>query len=183
MALTGMTLSLTEFQPKNLTTTLEQAVYIAHSNKESNSSATILILPNCKYTPYLANNLHTSYVKKVATFPYSHTSQGTHPSKYNLDVYIIANSKALTLLDVDNIQTTLNEAPTQAYDQRLRTTQIDNTKPDANDIDCNTSYKDTPILVHLHTTTSILQIDPRNRNRNPRDFVYKDGSLVKGTPH
>jgi hypothetical protein len=44
-AWTGMTLSLPEFQPNNLTKALEQAIYSAHSNKESNLSATVLILP------------------------------------------------------------------------------------------------------------------------------------------
>jgi hypothetical protein len=97
-------------------------------------------------------------------------------------VYIIANSKALTLLDANNIQTTFNEALTQAYDQRVRTTRIDTTKPDANDVDCSTSYKDTPIPVHLHTTISILQTNLHSRKWNPKDFVYMDGSQVKGNP-
>ena len=177
-----MTLSLPEFQPNNLTTSPKQAIYSAHSNKESNPSATILILPDWKYTPYLARNLHTSYVQKIATLPHAHTSQGTQPEKYNIEVYIIANSKALTLLDADNIQTTLNEALIQSYDQRVNTTRIDKTKPDANDIDCNISYKDTSTPVHPPTTTTILKTNPHNRKWNPRDFVYTDGSQVKGNP-
>jgi hypothetical protein len=84
-------------------------------------------------------------------------------------------------LDTDNIHTTLNEALTQAYGQRVRTTRIDNTKPYANDIDCITSYKDdTPIPIHIHTTTTILQTKLHNRKWNPKDFVYTDGSQVKG---
>jgi hypothetical protein len=85
-------------------------------------------------------------------------------------------------LDTENIQTVLNEALTQAYGQGLRTTRVDNTKPDATDIDCDTSCKDTPILVHLHATTSILQTKLHNRKWSPKDFVYTDGSQVKGNP-
>ena len=85
-------------------------------------------------------------------------------------------------MDADNIQTTLNEAITQAYDQIVRTTPIDNAKLDANEIDCDTSYKDTPIPIHLHTRTSILQTNAHNRKWNPKDFVYTDGSQMKGNP-
>jgi hypothetical protein len=85
-------------------------------------------------------------------------------------------------LDAKHIQTTLNEALAQAYDQRVRTTQIDKTKLDANNIDCKTSYKDIPTPVHPHTTTTILQTSPHNRKWNPRDCVNTDGSQVKGSP-
>ncbi len=85
-----------------------------------------------------------------------------------MDVYIIENSKALTLRDADNIQTILNEALTKSYDQRIRTTRIDITKLDANDVDCKTSYKDTPIPVHLHTLTSIIQTKLHNIKWNPK---------------
>jgi hypothetical protein len=85
-------------------------------------------------------------------------------------------------LDADNIQITQNETLTQAYDKRVRTTRIDNTKPDAIDIDYITSYKDTSTLVHPHTTTTILHTKPHNRKWNPRDFVYTDGSQAKGNP-
>jgi len=138
-----------------------------------------------KHTPYLARNLHTSYVKKIATLPLTHTSQGTQPAKYNMYVYIIAISKALTLLDADNIQSTLNDTImilTQSYDKRVRTTRIDNTKSDANDIECNASYKDAPTPLHPHTKTTILQTNPHNRKWNPRDFLCTEGSQMKLNP-
>jgi hypothetical protein len=92
-----MTLSLPEFQPNKLTRALEQAIY-THKNKDTQPSASILILPDWKPTPYLARNLHTNYIPKNVTLPHTHTTIGTHPRKYNLNIYIVANSKALTLL-------------------------------------------------------------------------------------
>jgi hypothetical protein len=102
-----MTLSLPEFQPDKLTKALEQSIYNAHKKRETNHSATILILPDWKYTPYLARSLHTKYVQTIATLPHTNTTQGKQHTQYNLNIYIIANSKAQTRLDATNIQDTL----------------------------------------------------------------------------
>ena len=70
-----------------------------HTHNDTQPSASILILPDSKHTPYLARNLHTNYIQKIVTLPHTHaTTIGTHPRKYNLNIYIVANSKALILL-------------------------------------------------------------------------------------
>ncbi len=77
------------------------------------SSATILILPDWKHTPYLARNLHTNYIQQIVTLPHTHTTTGTHPRKYKLNIYIVANSKALTLLEPHYIPQTITTTLTQ----------------------------------------------------------------------
>ena len=77
-AWTGMTLSLPEFQPNKLTKALEQAIYSAHTHKDTQYSATILILPNWKHTPYLARNLHINYIQNIVTLPHTHTHNNTY---------------------------------------------------------------------------------------------------------
>ena len=74
-----MTFSLPEFQPNKLTKALEQAIYIAYTHKDAQPTATILILPDWKHTPYLARNIHTNYTPKIVTRPHTHTTAGTHP--------------------------------------------------------------------------------------------------------
>jgi hypothetical protein len=110
-----MTLSLPEFQPNKLTKALEHAIYNAHTHKDTQPTATILIHPDWNHTPYLARSLHTNYTQKLVTLPNTHTTTGTHPRKYNLNVHIVANSKALTLLNPHSIQQYMNIALTQAY--------------------------------------------------------------------
>ena len=73
-AWTGMTISLLELQPNKLTKALEQAIYSAHTHKDTQPSAPILILPDWKHTPYLARKLHTNYTQKLVTLP-PHTQQ------------------------------------------------------------------------------------------------------------
>ena len=68
-----MTLSLPEFKPNKLTNALEQAIYSAHTHKDTQSSASILILPEWKHTPYLARNLHTNYIPKIVILTHTHT--------------------------------------------------------------------------------------------------------------
>jgi hypothetical protein len=45
-AWTGMTLSLSELQPNKLTKALERAIYSAYTHKDTQPSASILILPD-----------------------------------------------------------------------------------------------------------------------------------------
>jgi len=95
-----------------------------------------------------------------------------------MNIYIVANSKALTLLEQHNIQHTMNTALTQAYGHTVQTTVIDTTTLDATNIDSNTSYKDIPNPIQTHQTT-IQYTKPHNRKWNPKDFVYTNGSQVK----
>jgi hypothetical protein len=56
---------LPEFQPDKLKTTIEQAIYSAHTHKNNNPILLILTVPGWKHTPYLARNLHTTNVKQL----------------------------------------------------------------------------------------------------------------------
>jgi hypothetical protein len=71
---TGITLSLPEFQPNKLTKAVEQAIYSAHTHKDTQPSASLLILPDWKHTAYLARNLHTNYIKKCHTPTHTHNN-------------------------------------------------------------------------------------------------------------
>ena len=64
----------------------------------------------------------------------------------------------------------------------MQTTLIDTTKLDTTNIDSSTFYKDIPTPIQTHQTTTILYTKPaHNRKWNrPKDFVYTDGSQVKG---
>jgi len=179
-AWTGVTLSLPEFQPDKLTKALEQAIYSAHTHKNSHPSATILILPEWKHTPYLARNLHTKYIQKIVTLPHTHTTIGNPPGKYNLNIYLVANQKALNLIEPNTTQQTMNIALTQAYGHTINTKLIDTNTPDALTIDSNTSYKEIPAPIRKPHTPTILHTKPHTRKWNPEDFVYTDGSQVKG---
>ena len=93
---------------------------------------------------------------------------------------MVANSKALTLLEPHHIQQTMNTTLTQAYGYTMKTTLIDTDTANALNIDSNNSYNDIPTPIQKHYTTTILNTHPHNRKWNPKDFVYTDGSQVKG---
>jgi ribonuclease HI len=54
------------------------------------------------------------------------------------------------------------------------------TRLDATNIDCNKSYANTPAPIQPRPNTTILQTKPHNQRWSPQDFVYTDGSQVKG---
>jgi ribonuclease HI len=74
----------------------------------------------------------------------------------------------------------MNIALTQAYGYTVQTTLLDTNTTDACKIDNTTSYTYTPTPVQPHCTTTTLNTKPHNRKCNPKDFVYTDGSQVKG---
>jgi ribonuclease HI len=62
----------------------------------------------------------------------------------------------------------------------VQTTLIDTNTTNALNIDNNTPYKEIPTPIQTHHTSTILNTKPHNRKWNPKDFVYTDGSQVKG---
>ena len=96
-----------------LSKALKYAIYSAHTHKETTHSATILVIPEMKNTPYLARNLKNNYVQKLFTFTYTHTIQAIKKTQYNLNIYLIASSEVLNRLDVSHINNTLNAFLTQ----------------------------------------------------------------------
>jgi hypothetical protein len=148
---------LPEFQPDKLTLALEQAIYSAHTHRNTNLGLTILILHDWKHTPYLARNVHTTCVQQIATNPRTHANQQQNQPKYKLHIYIVANSKALSQLDASNIYNALNTSLTQEYRHITQTTKIGTTLLNATTIDCSKSYTNTPTPTLLHSNTTILQ--------------------------
>ena len=97
-------LALPSCETEQLTTALEQALYIAHVHRHTQLSSHILMLSNWQHSPYLARNLHSSYTQKLTLIPYLQTQNPpklTHNTR--LDIYIVANEKALRLLNCDYI--------------------------------------------------------------------------------
>ncbi len=103
-------LALPAYKAEQLTTTREQAMYIAHAHQHTQPCSHILILPNWQHSSYLARNLHSSYTQKLTSTPYlqSQTNQ-KHTHSTRLNIYLVANEKALRLLSHDYIIHTLHE--------------------------------------------------------------------------
>jgi len=176
-------MSLPDFQPNKLTTALEQAVYNAHTHRNYTSSLIILILPDWKHTFYIARNLHTNYVQQIATIALTHATHHQHHPKYNLHIYVVANSKALSQLDAPRIHNTLNTSLTSEYGHRTQTHMIVTTRFDATNIDCSKSYTNTPAPTLSRPITSVLQTKPHNRRWNPRDFFIRTAHKSKKNLH
>jgi hypothetical protein len=97
--------------------------------------------------------------QKIATIPYTPTTQGTKQTKYNLNIHIVANSNALTLLEPHTIQSKLHKILTHVYGQSTRTTKVDTGKLYANQIDSRTSYTDIPAPISSHQIATILNTE------------------------
>ena len=85
-------------------------MYNAHAHRHTQPSSHILIFPNWQHSPYLARNLHSSYVQKLTSIPYLPTHSAKKlKNNTKLNIYLVANEKALRLLDPDYITQTLHE--------------------------------------------------------------------------
>jgi hypothetical protein len=103
-------LALPTHKVEQLTTTLEQALYNAHAYKHTQPSSHILTLPNWQHSLYLARSLYSSYTQKLTSIPYlqyQNNQKYTHSTKLN--IYLVANEKAIQLLNHDYITHTLHE--------------------------------------------------------------------------
>jgi len=82
----------------------------AHAHRHTQPSSHILILSNWQHSPYLAHNLHSSYTQKLTSIPYlqAQTAQ-KHTHNTRLNIYLVANEKALLLLNHDYITHALHE--------------------------------------------------------------------------
>ncbi len=103
-------MALPAYQTDHLTTALEQKLYSAHAHQHNQHNSHILILPNWQHSPYLARNLHSAYVQKLTSIPYlpAHNAKKLK-NNTKLNIYLVANEKALKLLDSDYITHTLHE--------------------------------------------------------------------------
>jgi hypothetical protein len=113
-------LALPSYKAKHLTTALEQALYSAHAHRHTQPINHIPILPNLQHSLYLARNLHSSYTQKLTSIPYLQTqTTQKHRHSTRLNIYLVANEKALKLLNHDYITHTLHEVYPHADFKRL----------------------------------------------------------------
>jgi hypothetical protein len=106
-----MSLPLPSYIAIKLKQALEHALYSAHAHRHTSPSRQILLLPNCEHIPYLARNLHTSYVQKLTFIPYNSTSTPTPNNRRpKLNIYLVSNERDLALLDRTHMLATLREA-------------------------------------------------------------------------
>jgi hypothetical protein len=70
-AWSGTSLALREYKAEELKVALEQVICSAHAYRHTSPNSQILILPNWIHTPYLARNLHKSYIQKLTSIPFS----------------------------------------------------------------------------------------------------------------
>ena len=134
-AWTGISLSLPEHTAEAITHSLEQAMYSAHHHKHKSPSATLLLLPSWQHTPYLSRNLQTSYAQKLTSIPYYPRSELARDTKYDLDIYLVANQKALAAIDPNKVQTRLDNAIRQTYGALHSKITITTTRPDPTSLD------------------------------------------------
>jgi hypothetical protein len=162
---------------------LEQAIYSAHAHRHTSPSSHILILPNWEHSPYLARNLHTSYAQKITSIPYYPIySKQPNTNKPKLNVYLIANEKALALLNHQQILDTLSYVLTNITGKPAHIT-VNLQKKDPQHIDAHTSYTEqypyTPTPPH---TPHPLTHKSFHAAWDPKSFIYTDGSQKKGNP-
>jgi hypothetical protein len=136
----GTSLALPEYTPDKLKQALEQAIYSAHAQRHISPSSHILILPNWEHSPYHDRNLHTSYVQKITSIPYYpiHNKQ-PHNSKPKLNIYIVANERALALINKPKTINTLQAALTEVKG-RTPSITLNLHQKDSQQIDSHTTY-------------------------------------------
>jgi len=123
-------LIITYYTVDKLTKTLEQALYSAHAHHHTKPSSHILILPNWEHTPYLARNLHSAYVKKLASIPYQPPTPTTQEKQKKKNIYLVANEKALRLINHSLVTTALRNTNNDLFGVPLKTMPLDTIKKD-----------------------------------------------------
>jgi ribonuclease HI len=177
-------LALPAYKAEHLTMALEQALYSAHAHRRTQPSSHILILPNWQHSPYLARNLHSAYVQKLTSIPYlsNHTAKRLK-NHTKLNIYLVANERALSLLDKDYITHTLHETLTNILGRDTRPITLTLNLKDPAQLDSSQAYKDPYPCIPMKTTPNRPpQIRPYRAAWDPKAYVYTDGSLVTGNP-
>jgi len=177
-------LALSAYKAENLTIALEQALYSAHAHRHTQPSSHILTLPNWEHSPYLARNLHSSYTQKLTSIPYLQT-QTTHKNTHNtrLNIDLVANEKALRLLNQDYITLTLHETLSNILGRDTQHITLILKIKDPTQLDNRQAYKDLyPSIPTKISPNNPPLIRPYRAAWNPKEYIYTDGSLVKGNP-
>jgi ribonuclease HI len=177
-------LALPAYKAERLTIALEQALYSAHAHRHTQPSSKILILPNWQHSPYLVRSLHSSYTQKLASIPYlqAQTTQN-HTHNTRLNIYLVANEKALRLLNRDYIIHTLHETQSNLLGQNAQPITLNINLTDPTHLDSNQAYKDLyPSIPSKIYPNDPPRIRPYHGAWSPTDFIYPDESLVTCNP-
>jgi hypothetical protein len=104
----------------------------------------MLILTNWEHTPYLARNFHSFYVQKLASIPYISPTATKHEThKHKLNIYLVANEKALILLSHTHLVSTLRDTLINGLSgTNLKTISLSLTKKDSLHLDSRHAYTD-----------------------------------------
>ena len=176
-------LALPEYTPYRLKQALEQAIYSAHAHRHTSPSSQVLILPNWEHSPYLARNLHSTYAQKLTSIPYYPIyNKQPNTSKPKLNIYLIANEKALALLNHQHITNTLRLALTKLTGKTTPIT-LNLKQKDPRHIDSHTTYTEQyPYTQNPQYTPLPLIYKKFHAAWDPKRFVYTDGSQKRGNP-
>jgi ribonuclease HI len=179
----GTSLAIPEYTPYRLKQALEQAIYSAHAHRHTSPSSHILILPNWEHSPYLARNLHSTYAQKLTSIPYYPIyNKQPNTSKPKLNIYLIANEKALALLNHQHITNTLRLALTKLTGKTTPIT-LNLKQKDPRHIDSHTTYTEQyPYTQNPQYTPLPLIYKKFHAAWDPKRFVYTDGSQKRGNP-
>jgi len=157
-------------------------LYSAHTHRHNQPSSHILILSDWQHFPYLARNLHSSYTQKLASIPYLQP-QSTPKSTPNtrLYIYLVANEKALRLLNHDYITHSLHETRSRLLGRDTQPITLSLNLKDPTHLESTRVYKDPyPTIPSTPYTNDPSQTHPYHAAWNPTDFIY--GFLVTRNP-
>ncbi len=153
-------------------------MYNAHAHRHTQPSSHILILPNWQHSPYLARNLQIN-LDPIPPIPQHPKS--THTAKLN--IYLVANEKALQLLNHYHVIHTLREALSCHLDQETQPIKLNLNIKDSPHLDNSQAYKDRyPSIPSKPYTKDLTPIHPYHATWNSTNFIYTDGSMVAGNP-
>ena len=148
-------------------------MYNARPHKHTTPSSHILILPNWVHTPYLARNLHKFYTQKLTSIPY-HPNSTAPPHKRNpkLNIYLVANEKALARLDQPTILHILRDALTNFIGKQPPPISLNLLMEDPQQIESSQSYTDPypeiPLETPIHRRYPIRHM---HAAWDPNDFM------------
>jgi hypothetical protein len=177
-------LAISDYTTDKLTKALEQALYSVHTHRHTKPISHILILPKWEHTPYLARNLHSAYVSKLASISYQPSTPTTH-EKHNqtLNIYLVANENALSLINNSLVTTTLRNTINEFCGVPLTTLPLDITKKDPSYLDSRHAYTSPyPPVFQPSTQSDNILIRLFQAACQPSDFICTDGSQITGNP-
>jgi hypothetical protein len=100
-----------------------------------------------------------------------------------LNIYLVANEKALQLLDHDYVTRILHDTLSSLLGQGTPPINLNLNLTDPTHLDISQAYKDTyPSITSTPYTINPPQFHPYHAAWNPRNCIYTDGSMVTGNP-